>query len=172
MESRSARLTSHTHSNSPKTHNHTMNSINTTSADQELCKDLRDADLEALYQEVSGSINEIRGLLAADDSRWEAFGLNIPADPTPPEVVTGLTVTAAGPGKVLAAWSHARRAAAYRVFQKVMGVDTEFHFVERVQDLEFTLKGLTAGQTVAVQVAAVNEGGEAGMSAAVDALVG
>lgn len=146
--------------------------INTTSADQELCKNLRDADLEALYQQVSGSIGEIRGQLPADDPRWESFGLNIPANPTPPEVVTGLTLTAAGPGKLLAAWLHARRATAYRVFQKVIGVDTEFHFVERVQDLEFTLKGLTAGQTVAVQVAAVNEGGDAAVSVAVEALVG
>ncbi len=146
--------------------------VNTTSAGQELCKNLRDADLEALYQEVSGSIGEIRGQLAADDPRWESFGLNIPANPTPPEVVTGLTLTAAGPGKLLAAWTHARRATGYRVFQKVIGVDPEFHFVERVQDLEFTLKGLTAGQTVAVQVAAVNEGGDAAVSGAVEALVG
>ncbi len=146
--------------------------INTTSGNQELCKDLRDADVEGLYQEVSGSIGEVRGLLAADDPRWETFGLNIPADPTPPEVVTGLSVTPAGPGKGLAAWAHARRATGYRVFQKVVGVDADFVFVERVQDLEFTLKGLTAGQTVAVAVAATNEAGDAPLSVAVDWVVG
>lgn len=148
------------------------NLVNATQANQELCKNLRNADVDALYKEVSGSITEIRGLLSAEDTRWEAFGLNIPAHPTLPEGATGLTLSAAGPGKLLASWNHARRATAYRVLVKVLGVDADFHAVDRVQDLELTLKGLTTGATVAVEIAASNETGDAAPGSVVQAVVG
>ena len=146
--------------------------VNTTAGDQELCKNLRDTDVDGLYKEVSGSIAEIRGRLSADDPRWETFGLNIPANPSPPEPVVSVMLTAAGPGKVLVSYAHARRATGYRIFKKVVGVDVDFVFVDRAQDLEFTLKGLTTGQTVAVVVAATNEAGDAPLSPAVDIVVG
>jgi hypothetical protein len=146
--------------------------INSRQGEQENCKLMRDADVEALYDEVSGGIAEVRDLLTADDPRWETLGLNIPANPNPPEPVASLTLTAAGTGRELAEWPHARRATYYRVFIQVQGVDADFRFVDRTEDLDFILKDLTPGATIAVHIVAANEGGEAPPSPAVTKVVG
>lgn len=146
--------------------------VNTADGAAELCKQLRDADVDALFAEVSGTTSELRGLLAADDARWENFGLNIPASPNPPEAVTALTVTASGTGQELVQWQRARRATYYRVFRQVDGVDAEPQFAGRDSDLEFTLKDLTPGTTVHVYVVAANDGGEAAPSPTVTKVVG
>lgn len=146
--------------------------VNTADGVVETCMGLRDADLDALYDEVSSAITEIRGQLAADDPRWETLGLNIPANPTPPVAVEALTVVAAGTGRELASWPHARRATAYRAFIKIDGVDEDFRAVERVQDLEYTYKGLTPGQTVSIHIVATNEAGDAAPSPTVTKVVG
>lgn len=52
--------------------------------------------MDALYEEVSETIGEIDDLLDPAGPVWEIFGLNIPADPNPPQGVSTLTVTAAG----------------------------------------------------------------------------
>jgi hypothetical protein len=70
--------------------------VNTREAEQANCKNLRDADKRGLFDEVSGTIRELGDLIAADDPRWEAFGLNIPANPNPPEPVSAATLTAVG----------------------------------------------------------------------------
>lgn len=146
--------------------------VNNADATAALSKQLRTADVDALFDEVSGTTAELRGLLAADDARWESFGLNIPASPNPPEALTDLTLTAAGTGKELAQWQRARRATYYRIFLKVQGVDDEFRFVDRDSDLEYTLKDLPPGSTIAVYVVAANEGGEAAPSPTVTKVVG
>ncbi len=107
-----------------------------------------------------------------DDPRWEQMGLNIPANPNPPEAVASLTLTAAGAGRELAEWPHARRATYYRAFIQVQGVDAAFRFVERTEDLDYVFKGLTAGTTVAFQIVAANDGGEAAPSPTVTKVVG
>lgn len=146
--------------------------VNTKSAEQELAKNLRDGDYQALYKEVSDTIGELHDQLEDDDPRWEQFGLNIPANPNPPERATGLTLTSAGPGRETAEWQHARRATRYRIFLKIAGVDTEFKSVGSAEDLDFTLKGLTPGATISVYIIAANDAGEADASEIATKVVG
>jgi hypothetical protein len=146
--------------------------VNTKEGDQANCKTLRDADKNALSAEVSGTINELRRLLAADDPRWENFGLNIPANPNPPEAVESLTLTAQGTGREALAWTPAVRASYYRIFIKIEGVDADFRFLKRDEDLDHTLNDLTPGSTVSIYVVAANAGGEAAPSPTVTKVVG
>lgn len=146
--------------------------INSSEAEQANCKNARDADKKGLFDEVSGTIKELNGLLAADDPRWENFGLNIPANPNPPEPVTAVTLTAVGMGREELAWTAATRATYYRLFVKVDGVDTDFRFVKRDSDLDHTLTDLTPGTTISAYVIAANPGGEAIASPTVTKVVG
>ena len=119
-----------------------------------------------------GENQPIRVLLADDDPRWETFGLNIPANPNPPEPVASLTMTAVGTGREELAWPAATRATYYRVFIKIHGVDTDFRFLKRDSDLDHTLTDLTPGTTVSAYVIAANPGGEATPSPTVTKVVG
>jgi hypothetical protein len=146
--------------------------INSSEAEQANCKNARDADKKGLFDEVSGTIKELNGLLAADDPRWENFGLNIPANPNPPEPVTAVTLTTVGTGREELAWTAATRATYYRLFVKVDGVDTDFRFLKRDSDLDHTLTDLTPGTTISAYVIAANPGGEAIASPTVTKVVG
>jgi hypothetical protein len=146
--------------------------VSAKEADQANCKNLRDADKEALAEEVSGMITELRGLLAADDPRWEAFGLNIPANPRAPEPVTVLSLVPGLPGRLELTWEAATRASYYRLFIQVVGVDADFRYLARDKDLDHSIKDQTPGSTVKVYVIAANEGGEAAPSPTVTAVVG
>ena len=146
--------------------------INTRTAEQASVKTTRDADVEALYDEVSATIAELSDLLSDTDPRWEAFGLNIPASPNPPPGVASLTVSAAGTGRELASWPYAARADYYRVFLKRVGVDADFVNVADPKDLEYTLKALTPGTTIELYVVPMNDGGDAPASPTVSKVVG
>lgn len=146
--------------------------LNTKESDQANCKTLRDADKDALSAEVSGTISELRGLLADDDPRWENFGLSIPAHPNAPEPVASLTVTSVGEGREELSWSAAVRAGYYRLFIKIEGVDTDFRFLKRDTDLDHVISGLTPGATISLYVIAANAGGEAAPSPTVTKVVG
>ena len=146
--------------------------VNTKEADQANCKNLRDADKKALFDEVSGGIGEIGRLIAADDPRWEAFGLNIPANPNPPDAVASLTMTAVGTGREELAWPAATRATYYRLFLRIHGVDTDFQFIKRDSALDHTFTNLSPGTTISAYVIAANPGGEAVPSPTVTKVVG
>ena len=138
---------------------------------QAAAKLVRDADVEALYQEVSATIDELRDLLAPDDTRWELFGLNIPANPSPPEGVASLTLLPAGTGRLLAQWPYAVRAEYYRLFLKRLGMDDEPVNIADPRDLEHTLKNLEPGTTVEVHIVPMNEAGPGPASPTVSAVV-
>lgn len=121
----------------------------------------RDADLRTLRKRVRGLIDELGTLLAEDDVRYEAFGLNIPAHPVAPEAITGVTLTANGGGKVLVQWAYTTRMASTRLLTLRVGTDTEFQNAGTVDGLEKTLTGLTPGITLQVKAIAYNDGGDA-----------
>ena len=146
--------------------------VNAKEGEQANCKNLRDADKDALFDEVSGTIRELGDLLADDDPRWETFGLNIPANPNPPEPVSAATLTAVGPGREELAWPAATRATYYRLFLKIHGVDTDFQFIKRDSDLDHTFTNLTPGTTISAYIIAANPGGEAVPSPTVTKVVG
>jgi hypothetical protein len=123
-------------------------------------KTLRDAAVTALRKRMRGLIDELEQLLADEDARWYAFGLNPPGAPATPEVPDGLALAGGGPGTVDADWSDAARAEHYRVWKQVVGVDADFVAVGSPTDSDFTLTGLPSGATVKVQITAVNDAGE------------
>ncbi len=120
--------------------------------------------MRTLRRRVRALIVELGTLLAEDDARWEDFGLNIPANPTAPEPIEDLTLTALGGGKVFAQWPYATRMTGTRIMLKRIGVDDEPASAGSVGGLEKLLTGLTAGQTVEVFVIATNDGGDAAPS--------
>ncbi len=142
------------------------------SALQTAAKITRDADVNALYDEVSATIAELRDLLADNDARWEIFGLNIPANPNPPGAVTSLTITAAGTGRELFSWPYAVRVEYFRVFLKRVGIDVDFVNVADARDLEYIAKGLLPGTTIEGFVVPMNDGGAGPASPTVSKVVG
>ncbi len=131
----------------------------------------RDAAVATLRKKMRGLIDELGSLIADDDARWYAFGLNRPADPQTPGIPDGLLVTPGTAGVLYIDWADSRRAEHYRVWKKVVGVDTEFTAVESVSDSDATLTGLPSGATVEIQITAVNDAGESVPSATVSAVV-
>lgn len=124
----------------------------------------RTAATDALRKRVRGLINELETLIADDDPRWEAFGLNIPAHPSAPEPVTSLTAAALGNGRIEISYPYATRATRYRIETWIISVDTEWQNKASAKDLEVILKNFTAAQVVKVRVIATNDGGEAAPS--------
>jgi len=120
--------------------------------------------VDALRKRVRGLINELEGLIDDDDARYEAFGLNIPANPSAPEPVDSVTAAPLGNGRFELHWPYATRAVRYRVETFIVGVDPEFQNKGSFKDLQAIIKGFTAGQTVKVRIVAGNDGGDAAPS--------
>ena len=125
---------------------------------------VRGAAANALRKRVRGFINELSDLIEDDDSRWELFGLNIPANPSAPESVASVTAAALGNGRFEVAWPYTTRAVRYRVEGKITGVDADFKSLGSFKDLGTILKGFTAGQVVQLRIVAGNDGGDAAPS--------
>jgi hypothetical protein len=89
----------------------------------------RDTAEAALRTRLSNAMAELGQLLASDDPRWQAFGLNMPGDPDTPERVEGMVVTPTVPGTLYVDWADARRAERYRVWLQIVGTDAEFRNV-------------------------------------------
>jgi len=117
--------------------------------------------VDALRKRVRGLIEELTILLPEDDTRWEDFGLNVPANPTAPESVESVTATALGNGRVEVSWPYATRATRYRVETFIVGVDTEWQNKASAKDLEVIIKGFTAAQVVKLRIISFNDGGDA-----------
>ncbi len=146
--------------------------IQSREAEQTSCRDARDADFNALRAEVSGVIGELRDLLTLADPRWELFGLNIPANPTVPEAIASLTVTALGTGQESAEWSYAVRMEGTRLFLKKVGIDEDFINIADPKDLDYLMKNLTPGTTISVFVRAHNAAGDGPASPTITKVVG
>lgn len=124
----------------------------------------RAAATDALRRRVRGLISELETLIATDDARWEAFGLNIPAHPAAPEPVSSLTAAPLGSGRIELSYAYAVRALRFKVESWILGTDTEWQSKASAKDLEVILKGYTAGQQVKLRVIAANDGGDAAPS--------
>ena len=127
--------------------------------------------MAALVEQMRGMAKELSQVLADDDPRWRAFGLNIPADTHVPEAVTGLTLSAGGAGELFAGWEESVRAVRYQVEIFVVGSDVALHHVATVYDPNAELTDLTPGASVRVRVIAVNAGGSSAPSEEVTAVV-
>jgi hypothetical protein len=123
---------------------------------------VREAAFAALRVRLQGLIAELTQLLAPDDARWRTFGLHAPGAPNRPEVPTHISAHAgpAGSGVLYIAWENSPRAARYRVWKQIAGVDSEFIAAVTVIDPDATLTDLPAGAVVKVRVTAANDTGE------------
>lgn len=125
---------------------------------------VRAGKAKALRKRVRGLIDELSGLIEDNDPRWEAFGLNIPGNPSTPVPVASVTLEVLSNHRVGCSWPYATRAIRFRVETFIAGVDTEWQNKGSFKDLETILKGFTAGQVVKVRVVAGNDGGDAAPS--------
>lgn len=145
--------------------------VNTAESDRTTAMNTYRATLKTLRKRVRGLIVELGTLMADDDPRWEAFGLNIPAHPSAPEPIESLTLSALGGGKVHAVWTYATRMTGTRLMLKRVGVDDEFASVGTYEGLEKLLTGQTPGQTLQIYAVAYNDGGDADPSPTVNLIV-
>ena len=120
----------------------------------------RNDAMKVLRKRIRGLINELTQLLAEDDQRWESFGLNIPANPSPPVGIANLTLTTPATKKIHCLWTYATRMNGTRIKTKRQGIDTLWINAGTADGLEKTLEGFAPGDVVDVQVFPYNDGGD------------
>ncbi len=145
--------------------------VNNGNTDAGNKKAARDAAEDKLRTRMRGLIAELGQLLGDTDPLWDAFGLNAPGAASTPDAPEALVLTPGGAGTLHADWADARRAARYRVWVQVMGVDADFRAVATVTDSDATLSGLPSGKTVKVRVTAANDAGEGQASEVAEVVV-
>ncbi len=138
--------------------------VNVADSGVTTAKNTLTSTMKTLRKRVRGLIVELGTLMADDDARWEQFGLNIPANPSAPEAIEDLTLTALGGARVLAQWPYATRMTGTRIMLKRIGTDDDPVSAGSVGGLEKVLAALTVGQTIEVFVIAHNDGGDAAPS--------
>lgn len=127
----------------------------------------RDEKATALRRRLRGLIAELNQRIDPLDVRWKAFGFNMPGADETPDAPENITVTLIGPTAAAVKWPASARAAYYRVWKKVVGVDAEPVAVGSPADLDFTIEELPANSSIELSVSAVNNGGESPLSKAV-----
>ena len=127
-------------------------------------RDAREAALNTLEGTIRSFIAELGVKLGPLDSRWKAFGLNIPDAEETPDQVTGVTVTLIGPTAAAIKWAASPRAEYYRVWMKLHGAEGDYAAVGSPADLDFTIENLPTNSAIDIVVSAVNAGGESSVS--------
>ena len=143
------------------------NSVNSQLTTMQLAISARESDGQELRIMVTTLLKELNMKLPPLDERWASFGFNKPGQLVAPEVPVGLIAALVGPTSVALKWNKSARAERYRIYKKVLGVDTEMVLVETREDMDFVFEGLPSGKTIQLAVSAVNNGGESQLSEAV-----
>lgn len=119
---------------------------------------------KALRLRLAWAMEELGRKISPVDDLWPAFGFNKPGLKAAPAVPELLAAILFGPNAISVKWKAAARASHYRVWKKVIGVDTEYVHVGSPADLDFTIEGLPGNSLVEVVVSAVNLSGESQLS--------
>ncbi|MCB1078135.1 MAG: fibronectin type III domain-containing protein [Verrucomicrobiae bacterium] len=131
--------------------------VNAREADQGTAGENRDAGTSGLRALMIALVDELTLRLGPADPLWEALGLNIPANPRPPEPASNLLLSPAGSGRVLAEWTRGRRSDNNRVLVWIVGVDADWREHGKSGNVtEFTLKDQPPGATLKVKILALN----------------
>ena len=125
----------------------------------------------ALRTRLTNSIAELGQLLTDDDPRWLAFGLPMPGGHSRPDAIEHLSATPGQPGTILLDWTDAPRAAHYRIWRQIPGVDADFVEIQTRDESDATLTGLPSGQTEKFKVNACNDAGEGPDSEVIEAKI-
>ena len=128
-------------------------------------RDTRDTAQKGLKTKLQELRSELKTVLDLKDPRWLKFIDRIPGDPRAPEQVTEVTATAQPGGLILIDWPDATRAARYKVFKQIVGVDPTPLVVATVEDSDAQITGVPSGATVELKVVASNAVGDAPASA-------
>lgn len=126
------------------------------------------ADRDAKYVTLRGKlvqlVDELSHLIDPLDPRWTAFGFNKPGAQETPDVPVNVSAVLIGPNAAAVKWDASARAEYYRVWKKVVGLDTELVAAGSPADIDFALENLPANATIEIYVSAVNNGGESQVS--------
>jgi len=144
--------------------NAAVNAVNEQETTVGALMKFRDGKADKLSKRLSDLLQELHMRMDGLDDRWKSFGFNIPDALETPDQVEHVQATLIGPTAVALKWNAAPRAAYYRVFKRVHGVDTEYVAVGSPADLDFTIENLPTNAQIDIVVTAVNNGGEGTVS--------
>ncbi len=129
--------------------------------DRRTTADNRRESVKALLKKLRGLWNELESVMEDLDPRWLKFMDRIPGDPRVPEAVEELTAEAQPGGIIVLDWEDASRAASYKVYKQVVGVDEAPVLALTVDESDAQLTDLPAGATVKLLIVATNAAGDA-----------
>jgi hypothetical protein len=129
----------------------------------------RDAKRKQFHKRARGLVTELKQLMPGDDARWRNFGLNPPDAVGLPDVPENVTVTPGVPEHLFVNFEGVGDR--FRVYVKIMGVDSDYVLKKTITDKESDLNTFTTGQVVRVRVSAVNDAGESLLSEPVEQTV-
>jgi hypothetical protein len=130
---------------------------NSASKDQDDALKAKNAALRNQRRQLIALVDELQLRLSDDDARWEVFGLNIPANPRPPEPAEDLVLSSAGLGRIIAEWTPGTRSDDDRILIMIVGVDTDYReYGKSGGDGEELLKNLPSGAMVKIKIISLN----------------
>ncbi len=132
--------------------------------------DQRRDSAKVLLKKLRALWNELESVMEDLDPRWLKFVDRIPGDPRVPEQVEELTAEAQPGGVIVLDWEDVARAASYKVYKQVVGVDAAPILAASVDESDAQLTELPAGATVKITVIATNAAGDAPMSEEIELL--
>jgi hypothetical protein len=115
-----------------------------------------DTASDALTTMMRALIKILSATIGDDDTRWLAFGLNIPASNTTPGKPQNLVLTTDDKGAVVAQCDAVPLATRYRWRMRPVGQQTDYELVARSTEPVAVIRDLEAGQSIEVLVQAVN----------------
>lgn len=139
-------------------------------ADRRTKADQRRESTKALLKKLRALWSELESVLEDLDPRWLKFVDRIPGDPRVPEQVEELTAEAQPGGIIVLDWEDVARAASYKVYKQVVGVDAAPVLAVSVDESDAQLTALPTGATVKITVIATNAAGDAPMSEEIELL--
>ncbi|MDB6027512.1 MAG: hypothetical protein JWM68_3735, partial [Verrucomicrobiales bacterium] len=128
---------------------------------------IRDEKARQLRKRIRSVIDELHMLMEPMDLRWHAFGFNRPGAEQTPDAPENVTAILVNETSAMIEIPPTPRANYFRVYQRVIGVDTEPVPVGSPSDADFTLEDLPRQASIEISVSAVNDGGESRLSAPV-----
>jgi hypothetical protein len=123
-------------------------------------RDARDGAEAALEKKLRCLWTELESVLSPTDPRWLRFIDRIPGDLRVPEKVENVTASAQTGGIIVLDWPDAARAARYKIFKQVLGVDAQPVLAATVEDSDGQINSVPEGVTVRLQIVPTNGVGD------------
>ncbi len=143
------------------------NGVNSQTITWQLAMATRDTKADEARSHVRALLKELSIRMDPLDDRWTQFGFNKPGQLETPLAPNKVSASLLGAGSALVKWNRPARAASYRIWRRIVGVDNDFLLVGSTTVLGFTLESLPAGATIEIMISAINNGGESPRSAKV-----